>query len=87
LHPDAPDVDRFPLYRGLEPIEVELQGGEMLFLPSFWWHQVHSVTTEIGVNSWRKPPARLMNLSPQVRDNLFQLVKAGFALTRGKRIT
>jgi Cupin-like domain len=88
LDPDAPDVERFPRYRGLEPIEVELQGGEMLFLPSFWWHQVHSLTTGISVNFWCVPPARrLMNLSPQVRDSLPELVKAGVALARGKRIT
>jgi hypothetical protein len=60
----------------------------MLFLPSFWLHQLHSLTTGIGVNFWCAPPAsRLVNLSAQVRANLPQLAKAGVALARGKRIT
>lgn len=88
LDPDDPDTDRFPLYRGLEPIEVEVQGGDMLFLPSMWWHQVHSLTTGMSVNFWCTPPTRgLMNLSPQVRDNLPELVKGGLRIARGKRIT
>lgn len=88
LDPAEPDIDRFPLYRDVEPIEVELQDGDMLFLPSFWWHQVHSLTTGMSVNFWCMPPARrLMNLSPQMRDNLPALVKDGLRMARGKRIT
>jgi Cupin-like domain len=88
VDPDQPDLNRFPLYRGVEPIEVELQDGDMLFLPSFWWHQVHSLTTGMSVNFWSVPPVRrLLNLSPQMRDNFPQLVKDGLRMARGKRIT
>jgi hypothetical protein len=88
LDPDQPDIERFPLYRGVEPIEVEVQEGDMLFLPSFWWHQVHSLTTGMSVNFWCTPPARrLMNLSAQVRDSLPQLVKDALRMARGRRIT
>mmetsp|Transcript_49977 Transcript_49977/g.154454 ORF Transcript_49977/g.154454 Transcript_49977/m.154454 type:complete len:528 (+) Transcript_49977:57-1640(+) len=43
LRPDAmpPDVgERFPEYRHARPMIVELEAGDMLYLPIFWWHGV-----------------------------------------------
>jgi len=40
-------LDDYPMFRQACFSEVEVGPGEMLFLPSFWWHQV--ITDEAGV--------------------------------------
>jgi hypothetical protein len=42
VDPDQPDLDRFPRFRGAQPIEFTVEAGEILYLPAFWWHQVYS---------------------------------------------
>jgi len=48
IDPDQPDFDQFPLSRGATAYEAVLQPGEVLFIPSRWWHAVtaldHSIT-------------------------------------------
>ena len=34
------------------PIEVELQPGEVLYLPPYWFHCVLTVTPSISLNVW-----------------------------------
>jgi Cupin-like domain len=65
-HVDAfkPDVGRFPEFFRATPIEVVLQPGEMLYLPSFWWHQVRSVGVSISVNMWWPPRSAQLVESP-----------------------
>eukprot|EP00760_Papus_ankaliazontas_P017141 PhM_4_TR17043/c0_g1_i2/m.34808 len=48
--PVAVDVDRWPLYDKARSIEVTLEPGDMLFIPSFWWHWVFSDANSHGVN-------------------------------------
>jgi hypothetical protein len=52
---DAPDFDRFPLFReALAAAEVaELEPGDALYMPSLWWHAVAGLD-EVGamVNFW-----------------------------------
>lgn len=60
---DAPDLARFPRFaQALEHAEIaELEPGDVLYLPSLWWHAVRGVD-EIGamVNYWwRDAPAGL----------------------------
>lgn len=60
---DAPDLARFPRFaEALEHAEIaELEPGDVLYLPSLWWHAVRGVD-EIGamVNYWwRDAPAGL----------------------------
>lgn len=51
---NQPDFERFPSLKALLKtggsgggvIEVELQPGEMLFLPAWWWHQVKTTPAE-----------------------------------------
>lgn len=49
---DLEDVDyaRFPLYRGVEPYEIILQPGEMLFIPVGWWHHVKALDVSVSVS-------------------------------------
>lgn len=46
------DHDRFPLFKNAKPIEIVLGPGDLLYLPSRWWHEVHSLDACISVNYW-----------------------------------
>lgn len=50
--PERPDTVRFPLTRHVRPIEVVLHPGDVLYLPSRWWHQPRSLDLSISVNFW-----------------------------------
>lgn len=49
---EAPDLVRFPRSAHARRVVITLRAGEMLFLPSRWWHQVRSVEPSINVNFW-----------------------------------
>ena len=44
---DSIDHDRFPLFRGVSVIDVDLGPGDLLFLPVGWWHYVRGLETSI----------------------------------------
>jgi lysine-specific demethylase 8 len=65
---EEPDLERFPRFSLEGAYDVELQPGEMLFIPGLWWHQVYS-EANIAVNWWWKPGGLAlasMVLHPQV---------------------
>lgn len=48
-----PDLDKYPLFRDAPPIIVaELHEGDILYIPSKWWHQVISIDRSISINAW-----------------------------------
>jgi hypothetical protein len=49
---EHPDLERFPRLADVEVHEVVLEPGELLYIPSRWWHQARSVDTSISVNLW-----------------------------------
>ena len=49
---EAPDFERFPRFRRVDPITVELTAGEILYIPRLWWHHVRSLDVSISVNQW-----------------------------------
>ncbi|CEP01723.1 unnamed protein product (mitochondrion) [Plasmodiophora brassicae] len=55
---DPPDVslDEFPLYEHASPIEVAVEAGDVLYLPSLWYHRVGQTPDAegrcIAVNFW-----------------------------------
>jgi jumonji domain-containing protein 7 len=50
---DNPDhLQEFPLLRYAHPIEIRVKAGEMLYLPSLWFHRVTQTCETIGVNYW-----------------------------------
>jgi hypothetical protein len=51
----APDYDAFPLLRQAAPLECLLEPGDVLYMPPYWWHQVHSLDLSISVNFWWLP--------------------------------
>ena len=44
---DKIDYDRFPLFRNVTVIDVEIGPGDLLFLPVGWWHHVRGLETSI----------------------------------------
>jgi len=49
----APDLRRFPRFAAARPLHVDLEAGELLFIPIHWWHSVLTEGLGIGVSySW-----------------------------------
>jgi lysine-specific demethylase 8 len=52
VDPEKPDYERYPRFRQAQPIIVDLQPGDLLYLPGRWWHQVRTVTPSLSINWW-----------------------------------
>lgn len=49
---ENPDLARFPRFRDAPLLRAVVEPGDLLYIPSLWWHQAHSLTTSISVNLW-----------------------------------
>jgi lysine-specific demethylase 8 len=78
------DVRKFPLLQRVRYQEGTLEEGDMLFIPSFWWHAVyHLGIVNINVNFWWLPEEyRLSKTS--MRSSFLDVVAR--TLTRGKEL-
>lgn len=47
---DNPDLDRFPLFARAVPTTFILEPGELVFVPSRWWHTTKMLTPSITVS-------------------------------------
>lgn len=49
-----PDLSAYPLYANAEKnkYELDLDVGDMLYIPLGWWHAVESIETSSSVNYW-----------------------------------
>jgi hypothetical protein len=52
VDPMRPDVHAHPRFADATPAIVTVKAGEILFLPSFWWHHVTSLSLSVSVNQW-----------------------------------
>ena len=52
VNAEVPDPVRFPRSVDARRAVVTLHAGEMLFLPSRWWHQVRSIEPSLNINFW-----------------------------------
>jgi hypothetical protein len=48
----SPDLDAHPAFASARGMEIELEPGEMLYIPAFWWHAAHAESVAINVNIW-----------------------------------
>jgi len=48
---DRPDLGRFPLFANAQPSKFVLEPGELLFIPSHWWHTTKMLTACISVSA------------------------------------
>jgi ribosomal protein L16 Arg81 hydroxylase len=73
---DNPNYEVFPNFKYAKPIEGIISPGDVLFIPSGWWHDVRSLDLAVSVNFWWKPkpeeclmPHVLKNLAWHLYDN------------------
>jgi jumonji domain-containing protein 7 len=45
-------LQRYPRLKYAHPMEVRVQAGELLYLPSLWFHRVTQSCETIGINYW-----------------------------------
>jgi hypothetical protein len=70
---ENPDIERFPLFKNAQQYTVELESGETLFVPSFWWHHIRNMETSIATSfwwahGWTVPVASAAALYKKLRD-------------------
>jgi ribosomal protein L16 Arg81 hydroxylase len=46
------DPAQFPCFQHATSLEVTLHAGDVLLLPSDWWHQVHTEGHSLAINYW-----------------------------------
>ncbi len=80
VNPDAPDFEKFPLFRNATPYECTIGPGELLFMPAQWWHHVVSLEKSITVNynffnrvNFSDYLTRILRALPAVVEGLQQL--------------
>lgn len=52
IDPLAPDLDLYPQYRNVNYYAVRVNAGDILYLPSLWYHHVRQSHMNISVNFW-----------------------------------
>lgn len=52
VDPKNPQLDRYPLYSNARSITVDVNAGEMLYLPAGWAHHVENLSISLMVNYW-----------------------------------
>ena len=52
VHFEDPDLERYPLLRKCRLFTAVLEPGEMIFIPSGWWHQTAALETSVSINFW-----------------------------------
>jgi lysine-specific demethylase 8 len=52
VDPIRPDLSRFPRFRRAAPLECRLSPGDVVFIPSRYWHHVTTEEVSISVNFW-----------------------------------
>ena len=55
VDPTAPDLDRFSAFADIQGFECALEPGDLLYIPSFWWHHAQAMTPCVNVNAWHSP--------------------------------
>ncbi|KAI3367379.1 hypothetical protein L3Q82_026184 [Scortum barcoo] len=69
LNPLDPDLDQYPQYHRARPLHCSVKAGEMLYLPSLWFHHVQQSHGCIAVNFW-------YDMEYDIKYNYFQLLES-----------
>jgi len=51
-HHGLPDPKLHPEFANAKCISIELQAGDLLYIPKLWWHHVTTLEPSISVNFW-----------------------------------
>lgn len=52
IDPLNPDCCKYPLYNNVRPLKLRVESGDVLYLPSLWFHHVSQSQGCIAVNYW-----------------------------------
>lgn len=52
LDPLNIDLEKFPEFRDAQPFTATIATGDVLYVPSFWWHHLQTPESSIAVNFW-----------------------------------
>ncbi|OXB56552.1 hypothetical protein ASZ78_007262 [Callipepla squamata] len=75
LDPLNPNLERYPEYAQAKPLQCTVKAGEMLYLPSLWFHHVRQSHGCIAVNYWYDMEYDLKYSYYQLLDCLTEAVK------------
>lgn len=81
IDPDNPDFEKYPLYAKANPIKLLVEAGDILYMPSFWWHHVRSLDFTISVNYWWRSHIRQCLNKPAL-DMLHRAYEAGVLIEK-----
>ena len=65
VDPDAPDLERFPLFSRAHLQEAIVGPGDILYIPRNYWHRVQALERSISMSFWWLP-CRLMEIAEQI---------------------
>jgi hypothetical protein len=51
----SPDLTQFPAWADADRALLELGPGDMLFIPTYWWHAVWGIDQNMSINYWWRP--------------------------------
>ncbi|KAM9294406.1 bifunctional peptidase and (3S)-lysyl hydroxylase JMJD7 [Gastrophryne carolinensis] len=75
VDPLEPDLSKYPAYSQTQPLHVTVRAGEMLYLPSLWFHHVRQSHGCIAVNYWYDMEYDLKYHYFQLLDSFAKLMK------------
>jgi len=52
IDPLHPDFEKYPRSKNARPLSFEMNSGETLFIPSFWWHHIQNIENSMAMNFW-----------------------------------
>ena len=73
VDPENPDYIKYPKFREAKGYRINLKAGECLYIPSLWWHYLHTRETTIALSfwwteGWMTPIARIAAWYKKVRN-------------------
>lgn len=74
IDPLNPDLDKYPKYAKANPVTCTINAGEMLYLPSLWFHHVQQSHGCIAINFW-------YDMEYDIKYNYFKFVESVTELT------
>ncbi|XP_072284068.1 bifunctional peptidase and (3S)-lysyl hydroxylase JMJD7 [Pyxicephalus adspersus] len=75
IDPLDPDLGTYPAYSQTQPLHVTVKAGEMLYLPSLWFHHVRQSHGCIAVNYWYDMEYDIKYHYFQLLDSLANVIK------------
>lgn len=74
----SPDLTQFPAWAHADRALVELNPGEMLFIPTYWWHAAWGIDQNMSISYWWWPrPTNLLQHPRQTARGLRGMAHVG----------